>query len=274
MAACAAGELVIPHERPLLPCRFLARYDRFIASVELDGEVVDAHCVNPGRMEGLVHPGARAWVSAVPPESKRKLRYTLELLEIDGRYVGANTVVPNRLAEILVREGAVPGLRRFRSLQREVRYGENSRIDLLLEQGSRRHPVRHYVEVKNCHLVYPDGGAYFPDSVSVRAAGHLRELAAVVAAGDKATVLFTVQREDARFLRPSRLHDPAFADAATEAAAAGVRFRAVTIAPRPDGFHYLGALPVRLGPYATAPLEPFREALAPFSGWRRRGGRG
>jgi len=127
--------------------------------------------------------------------------------------------------------------------------------------------------VKNCHLVYPDGGAYFPDSVSVRAAGHLRELATVVAAGDRASVLFTVQREDARFLRPSRLHDPAFAAAATEAAAAGVRFRALTIAPRPDGFHFLGALPVRLGPYATEPLEAFREALLPFSGWRRRGGR-
>ena len=267
-AATAAGSLVIPHERPLLPCRFLARYDRFIARVALDGVEVDAHCVNPGRMEGLVHPGARAWVSAVPPQSKRKLRYTLELLEVDGRCVGANTVVPNRLAEILVRAGCVPGLKRFRSLRREVRYGDNSRIDMLLEQGAQRH----YVEVKNCHLVYPDGGAYFPDSVSVRAAGHLRELAKVVAAGDRATVLFTVQREDARFLRPSRLHDPDFAAAATAAAAAGVRFRALTIAPRPDGFHFLGALPVRLGPYATEPLEAFREALAPCSGWRRRGG--
>ena len=54
-----------------------------------DGHIVDAHCVNPGRMEGLVQPGAKAWVSGVPPDSKRKLRYTLELLEIDGRFVEA-----------------------------------------------------------------------------------------------------------------------------------------------------------------------------------------
>lgn len=263
----SAGELLIPHERPLREGRLLARYDRFIAAVELDGRSVDAHCVNPGRMEGLVRPGVRAWVSAVAPESKRKLRYTLELLEIDGRIVGANTVVPNRLAEILVRGGHVPGLARFRSLRREVRYGDNSRIDLLLEQGGRRH----FVEVKNCHLVYPDGGAYFPDSVSARAAGHLRELAAVAEAGDRATVLFTVQRGDARFLRPSRLHDPAFAEAATAAARAGVRFRAVTLQPTAAGFRLLGALPVRLGAYDPAMLAPYREALAGCSGWRRRG---
>lgn len=264
-----AGELLIPHERSLREARFLARYDRFIAAVELDGCSVDAHCVNPGRMEGLVRPGARAWVSEVPPGSKRKLRYTLELLEIDGRFVGANTVVPNRLAEILVRGGHVPGLVRFRRLRREVRYGDRSRIDLLLEQG----PRRHFVEVKNCHLVYPDGGAYFPDSVSARAAGHLAELAAAVRGGDRATVLFTLQRGDGRFLRPSRLHDPVFAEAATEAHRAGVRFRAVALEPRLEGFRFLGALPVRLGAYDAAALAPYREALAACSGWRRRGGR-
>jgi sugar fermentation stimulation protein A len=261
--------MLIPHERPLLECRFLARYDRFIASVELAGDVVDAHCVNPGRMEGLVRPGSRAWVSAAPPGSKRKLRYTLEILEIDGRHVGANTVVPNRLAETLLRAGRVPGLKRFRSLRREVRYGDSSRIDLLLEQGGREH----YVEVKNCHLVYPDGGAYFPDSVSARAAGHLQELTAVARRGDRATVLFVLQRGDGRFLRPSRLHDPAFAAAASAAAAAGVRFRAVQVDPTPAGFRFLGSLPVRVGPYDPEPLAAYREALAPHSGWQRRGAR-
>jgi sugar fermentation stimulation protein A len=268
-ARAPAAVSLIAHERPLLPCRLLARYDRFIASVDLAGKVVDAHCVNPGRMEGLVRAGARALVSPVPPDSARKLRYTLELIEVEDRWVGANTVLPNRLAETLVRAGAVPGLARFRQLRREVRYGANSRIDLLLTQGSREH----YVEVKNCHLVYPDGGAYFPDSVSTRAAGHLRELATVVAAGHKATVLFTLQRGDGRFLRPSRLHDPAFADAAREAAAAGVRFRAVKLEPGPEGFRFLGSVPVQVGSYDPAPLAAYRDALAPYSGWQRRGRR-
>lgn len=261
--------MLIPHAQPLLEGRLLARYDRFIARIALGDHEVDAHCVNPGRMEGLVLPGARAWVSSVPPESKRKLRYTLELLQIDGRFIGANTVVPNTLAELLIRAGCVPGLKRFSSLAREVRYGANSRIDLLLRQGNRDH----YVEVKNCHLVYPDGGAYFPDSVSVRAAGHLRELARVAGSGARASVLFVVQRADARFVAPSRLHDPDFAAAALDAAAAGVRFRAVKLDPTPAGYRFLGTLPVRLRSPDPAKLAPYRDHLIQWSGWQRRGRR-
>jgi sugar fermentation stimulation protein A len=260
--------MLIPHERPLQPCRFLARYDRFVADVALaDGRTVSAHCVNPGRMEGLVQPGARAWVSPAPAGSKRKLRYTLELLELDGRIIGANTQVPNRIAETLIRARMIPGLKRWRSVEREVRYGERSRIDLLLRGAT----SDHLVEVKNCHLVYPDRRAYFPDSVSERAAHHLHALAAEVAAGRQATVLFVIQRTDARSLRPSRLHDPVFADAAATASHAGVRFRAITVEPSPAGYTFLRAIPVDLGAYAPQTLEAYREALMPHSGWKRRG---
>ncbi|HSG91964.1 MAG TPA: DNA/RNA nuclease SfsA [Pseudomonadales bacterium] len=259
--------MLIPHLQPLREGRLVQRYDRFIADVEFDdGTVVHTHCVNPGRMEGLVVPGARVWVSSVPPESPRKLRWTLELMELDGRYVGANTQVPNRIAGELVRARLIPGLKRWRSVEHEVRYGEKSRIDLML-----RGAVDHLVEVKNCHLVYPDDIAYFPDSVSVRAAGHLRELAEQVKLGKKATVLFMLQRTDGHALRPSRLHDPAFADAATEAHEGGVRFLAVKVAPTPEGYRFLGMIPVDLRPHDTTPLEPYRAELDATSGWKRRG---
>ena len=92
MNAPAAPYLLQPRA-PLLEARFTARFDRFISELTLgDGTPIRAHCVNPGRMEGLVIPGAKAWVSKVPDESKRKLRYTLELLEADGRIVGANSL--------------------------------------------------------------------------------------------------------------------------------------------------------------------------------------
>lgn len=261
----------IPHPRtPLLSARFVARYDRFIAVVRLDsGAEIEAHCVNPGRMEGLVRDGARAWVSRVAPESPRRLRYTLELLEIDGIMIGVNTQLPNLLAEKLLHERRLTGLKRYRGLEREVPYGDRSRIDLRLTTAA----GLHFIEVKNCHLVYPDGGAYFPDSVSTRAAGHLEELARCAAAGHKATVLFTVQRADAAFVRPSDLHDPAFAAAARRARVAGVRFRAACFDPTPAGFTYLGERPVRLGRYAVEPLQAWRAALLPDSGWRRRGRR-
>jgi len=261
--------VLIPHRLPLLEATFLARYDRFIAELDLEGRTVEAHCVNPGRMEGLVRRGARAWISEAPPGSRRRLRYTLELLEIDGRFIGANTVEPNRLVEILLRERAIDGLRRFRSLRREVPYGGHSRIDFLLDTAS----GEHLVEVKNCHLVYPDDCAYFPDSVSARAAGHLKALADEVRAGRRASVLFMLQHSDGHRLRPSRLHDPVFSEAAGDAAAAGVRFRAVRVDPRPEGFLFQGSIPVDLRPYDPQRLAPWREALVDSSGWRRRGAR-
>jgi len=259
--------VLIPHPRPLIEARFLARYDRFIASVEIDGRIDEAHCVNPGRMEGLIVAGARAWVSAAPPDSKRKLRYTLEMLEIGDVLIGVNTQLPNFLAETLILARLLPGFKRFRQLRREVRYGEKSRIDLLLQDAR----GEHYIEVKNCHLVYPDDGAYFPDSVSVRATGHLEELIRCVEKGDRATVLHTVQRADARFVRPSDLHDPVYASTARRAARAGVRFRAVCLEPRRDGFLYRGMLPVALRRYRTARIERYRDALRECSGWQRRG---
>ncbi len=256
----------VPHPTPLLEGRLVARYDRFIAQIELreGGQHVRAHCVNPGRMEGQVRPGVRAWVSKVPEASKRKLRYTWELVEEDEQIVGANTVAPNRIVAELLAARVLPGLRRFRALRSEVAYAEGSRVDFLLDGA-----VPHYVEVKNSHLVYPDGRGYFPDSVSVRATHHLEALTGVVEAGAKATVLFTIQRPDVRAIRPSILHDPAFAAAARAARAAGVRFRAVTIRPTLHAYEVIKEIPVDLREYDTKAHEQWRAAKLPWSGWRR-----
>ncbi|MFK8041995.1 DNA/RNA nuclease SfsA [Congregibacter sp.] len=259
--------VLIPHPKPLIEGTFLARYDRFIATVSIGDIEVDAHCVNTGRMEGLIRPGSRAWVSKVPDDSPRKLRYTLELLEIDDVIIGVNTMLPNRLAEAVVGSKRVQGMKRYSKMSREVAYGERSRIDLLLEG---KHS-RHWIEVKNCHLVYPDGGAYFPDSVSKRASGHLEELVKKVDAGEKASVLFVVQRRDGAFVRPSSLHDPVFARAARDAHRAGVRFAALHFDVGVEGFRYLGTLPVSFKAYSPEEIAPFREALSDSSGWLRRG---
>jgi sugar fermentation stimulation protein A len=246
----------------------VARYDRFIAEIELEsGPRVRAHCVNPGRMEGQVRPGVRVWVSAAPPASKRKLRYTWELVETDeptAQITGANTVVPNRIVGELLAARVLPGLRRFGSLRREVAYAGNSRVDFLLDGAT-----PHYVEVKNAHLLYPDGCGYFPDSVSARATHHLEALAEVVAAGAKATVLFTIQRPDVRAIRPSDLHDPAFAAAARRVREAGVRFRAVTIRPTLTHYEVMREIPVELDPYDLREHRGWQAANKPWSGWVR-----
>lgn len=257
--------LRVPHATTLLEGRLVARYDRFIAEIELaSGKLIRAHCVNPGRMEGQVRPGVRAWVSEVPAASKRKLRYTWELVEEDGQIVGANTVAPNRIVAELLGARVLPGLRRFRELRSEVAYGERSRVDFLLDGAS-----PHYVEVKNSHLVYPDGRGYFPDSCSVRATHHLHALSKVVAAGAKATVLFTIQRPDVRAIRPSILHDPEFAAAARDASTLGVKFRAVSIRPTLRAFEIMREIPVDLRMYDTAKHERWRTEKLRWSGWVR-----
>lgn len=252
---------VVPHARPLVPGTLVRRYKRFFADVRLEsGRVVVTHCVNPGRMEGLLRPGLPVWVSRVPRQSARKLRWTWELADDDGVLVGTNTILPNRIVKQLLLQRVLPGLSGWKEIASERAYGNasRSRVDFWLRLPG----GEVFLEVKNCHLVYPDRRAYFPDAPSERAARHLDELAAVARAGHRALVLFTVQRADARALRPSDLHDPRFAAAARRAAAAGVRFRALSIRPTLAGFHVERFIPVDLTPYSTRRIARWRDENA------------
>ena len=77
---------------PLIRGRFLQRYKRFFADVVLDdGSEVVAHCPNPGAMLGLNTPGLPCWLSK-SDDPKRKLAWTLELVEAGGGLVGVNTL--------------------------------------------------------------------------------------------------------------------------------------------------------------------------------------
>ena len=225
---------------PLARGVLVQRYKRFFADVALDdGTEITAHCPNPGAMLGLNTPGLRAWVSA-SSDPKRKLSWTLELVEADGGLVGINTLHPNRLVAEALAADAIPEVAGYSSHRREVRYGQNSRVDFLLEAPDRarcwleiknspsllqrelRPDHRVWLEVKNCHLMRSAGLAEFPDCVAARSLKHLRELEAMVAQGDRAVVLFVVQRTDCDAFSACHDLDPAFARGLNEAADAGV----------------------------------------------------
>ena len=213
---------------PLTEGILLRRYKRFLADVRLaSGEEITAHCPNPGAMTGVAASGARCWVSLSPVKT-RKLPYTLELVEIDdfGRptITGVNTGHPNRIAEEAIARGMIPELSGYDTIRREVRYGEKSRIDLLLEREGRA-PC--YVEIKNVHLRRrPEPLAEFPDSVTARGLKHLRELEQVVRGGGRGVMLFVIQRNDCLALAPARDIDPAYADGLVAAERAGVELLA------------------------------------------------
>lgn len=211
----------------LVSGRLIKRYKRFLADVALDtGEEITAHCANPGAMTGLKEPGSKVWLSR-SDNPKRKLKYSWELIELKaGRkrnLVGINTAHPNRIVTEAIEGAAIEELRGYEGLRREVKYGTNSRIDVLLEEAGKP-PC--YVEVKNVHLLREKGLAEFPDSVTARGAKHLGELSKVVADGGRAVMLYLIQRGDVDRFAIAGDVDPNYAECFEAAQTAGVEMLA------------------------------------------------
>lgn len=240
---------------PLRRGRLVRRYKRFLADVTVDDAApgtdptVTAHCANPGSMLGLAEPGSEVWLSPAR-DPGRKLRWTLELVRAPatGALVGVNTSRPNRLVEEALDAGAIPELAGYARRRREVRYGERSRIDLLLE-GDGRPPC--YVEIKSVTLArrdrIPPGAtlaAEFPDSVTARGARHLGELAAMAAAGARAVLLYVVQRGDCARVAVAADIDPAYAAAFASAHDSGLECLAYACDVGPEAIAIAAPLPV------------------------------
>jgi sugar fermentation stimulation protein A len=229
----------------LIEGRLVQRYKRFLADVELaSGETVTAHCANPGSMLGLNEPRSRVWLSR-SANPKRKLAYSWELIEVDlgpgPTLVGINTSSPNGAVAAAIGAGLMPSLTGYATLRREVRYGDNCRIDILLEDPARP-PC--YVEIKNVHLMRRAGLAEFPDSVTARGAKHLKALAQEAVSGARAVMVYFVQRGDAESFTLAHDIDPTYARAFADARAAGVEALAVASEVTLEGLKLLHSIPL------------------------------
>lgn len=230
---------------PLRPATLLRRYKRFLADVILEdtGQEVTVHCANPGKMIGVADPGARIWVQPAT-NPKRKLRWSWLLTELgDGHFAGIDTGVPNRIVGEALAAGAIPALTGWPTVRPEMRYGDKSRIDFHL---SRADGSAMWVEVKNVHLRRSGSLAEFPDSVTARGAKHLEELVRIVQGGERAAMLYVIQRTDCDAVAVAGDLDPGYGCAFARAAAAGVEMLAMGTEISTDGIRLSRTYPVIL----------------------------
>ena len=219
------------------PAVFLARPNRFVAQVLLDGEEAAVHVKNTGRCRELLVPGARVWLtkSANP---QRKTAYDLIAVEKGARLINMDAQAPNRVFyEWAAGGGFVPGLT---LLKAEQTFGD-SRFDFYWEAGERKG----FVEVKGVTLEV-DGAAYVPDAPTQRGVKHLHGLMDCLSAGYEASVCFVIQMAQADFFAPNDRTHPAFGQALREAAQAGVQILARSCAVSPDSLELGPPVPVRL----------------------------
>lgn len=232
--------------QPLIPGRLIKRYKRFLADVRLDtGEEITAHCANPGAMLGLVAPGNRVLLSK-SHNPARKLAWSWEIVEAEfgckPQFVGINTAHPNLIVSEAIGAGFFPEFSAWPALRREVKYGKNSRVDILLECAGRK-PC--YVEIKNVHMMRKAGNAEFPDSVTERGAKHLAEMSDMVREGHRAVMVFLIQRSDATRLSLARDVDAGYGEAFDKAVAAGVEAIAVRCNLSPEAISVDKTVPIK-----------------------------
>jgi sugar fermentation stimulation protein A len=217
------------------------RYKRFLADVRLpSGEIVTAHCTNTGSMLGCKEPGSVVYLS-LSPNKGRKLAYTWEMIQIKRTWIGINTLHPNRLVAEAIEAGAIPELRGYDVIRREVKVSAHSRLDLCLEGRS----GCCYVEVKNVTASF-NSAAAFPDAVSERATKHLKELIRLKRKGHRAAIVFVVQRGDCDHFRPADEIDPEYGRWLRRAVKAGVEALPYLAKVTPKGIVLTGRLTTKL----------------------------
>lgn len=204
--------------------RFLLRPNRFIAHVEIDGDVEIVHVKNTGRCAELLKQGAVVYVqdrqdleneNGENNGSKRKTRWDLIAVEKEDRLINMDSQIPNKVVQEWLEEGNLfPGITLVKP---EYKYG-NSRIDLYVEAGERKI----LIEVKGVTLE-ENGVVRFPDAPSERAVKHVQELAGAVEDGYEAYIFFVIQMKGVRYLTPNMDTHPQFGEALREAASRGVK---------------------------------------------------
>lgn len=220
----------------------LRRYKRFLADVRLaDGTTLTVHCPNSGAMLGCSTPGSPVLISR-SANPRRKYPWTLEMVRENHTWIGVNTALTNTLVREAIDNRTIDDFGEIDAIVPEIRVSQQSRLDFLLRAAGRNI----YLEVKNCSLA-KNGVALFPDAVTARGTRHLLELEKLLAEGQRAALIFCVQRADAKRFRPAAAIDPVYAETLARVHSRGLTVLAYQAEVRPRTVRIAGKLPVFTG---------------------------
>ena len=198
-------------ENELISGLFVKRYKRFFVDVIIDKKIITAHCPNTGSMQGLLIKNNKVWLTK-SNNPKRKLKYTLQIIESNGSKVGINTHLTNKIVLDGLENNKIKDLKAI-EIKTEVKFGDNTRFDFLITESN----SKKFIEVKNVTLSRTHKLAEFPDAVTSRGAKHIDELIKAKIKGYDVYLMFVVQREDCDQFSIARDIDPKYADLLSDA---------------------------------------------------------
>ena len=182
-------------ENELIPGVLIKRYKRFFADIKLGNKIITAHCPNPGSMFKLLEKGNRAWITESNNQN-RKLKYTLQIIEVDNTKFCINTHITNKIVHESLEEKLVENLNSYNFIRPEKKFGSNTRFDFLLNDT--KNDKKAFLEVKSVTLSRKKGHAEFPDSVTSRGKKHLENLMLANKQGYESYLMFLIQIENCR----------------------------------------------------------------------------
>jgi sugar fermentation stimulation protein A len=202
----------------LLQGSLVKRYKRFFVDIKYKNKIITGHCPNSGSMMGLLNLGNKIWFSE-SDNLNRKLKYTLEIIEVEKKMVGINTLLTNKIVLEALNCKKINSLIKFNDIKTEVKFSNNTRFDFLLLNNKEKC----FLEVKNVTLVRGKKMAEFPDAITSRGTKHLNELCNAKKKGYQSYILYLIQREDCDSFKIAKDIDKKYKIAFDKALKSGVK---------------------------------------------------
>jgi len=196
----------------LISGQFIKRYKRFFVDIKIRDQIVTAHCPNTGSMYGLLKEGNKVWISE-SKNPKRKLKYTLEIIEDNKSKVGVNTHLTNKIVLHALQNNLIKELKNISKIKPETKFGNNTRFDFLISNNQ----DKIFLEVKNVTLSRKKKIAEFPDAITSRGLKHINELVKAEKKNYKIFILYLIQRDDCEIFTIAKDIDPDYANALGQA---------------------------------------------------------